>query len=93
MNIQDINEVYNGIDIADHSSLIKKYIKANPNEEKLCNTFICISYCNNKETLNLKCDNVELTLLWFKALKTLVNQKREEYDKNESKTDEEQKER
>ena len=94
LNIIDINEVYNGIDIAEHSSLIKKYIKANPNEEKLCNTFISISYCNNKESLNLKCDNVELTLLWFKALKSLVNLKNsEEFSKKSPQTDEEQKER
>ena len=90
LNIADINEVYNGLDIAEHSSHIKKYIKANPTEEKLCNTFISISYNNNKETLDLKCDNVEATLLWFKALKSLINK---ENKKKESQNDEEMKER
>ena len=50
INIMDINEIYNGKDITEHSNHIKKYIKANPNEETLCNTFICISYNNNKDT-------------------------------------------
>lgn len=94
INIIDINEIYNGIDVAEHSNHIKKYIKAFPNEEKLCNTFICISYNNNKETLDLKCDNIEITLKWFKALKSLVNKvHNEELKKKENKNDEEQKER
>jgi hypothetical protein len=94
INIADINEVYNGFDIAEKSSKIKKFIKSNPNEEKLCNTFISIAYSNNKETLNLKCDNVETTLLWFKALKSLINQRnKEEFERKESQTDEEIKER
>ena len=90
LNIADINEVYNGLDIAEHSSHIKKYIKANPTEEKLCNSFISISYNNNKDTLDLKCDNVESTLLWFKALKSLINN---ENKKKDSQNDEETKER
>ena len=94
ININDINEVYNGFDIAEHSSHIRKYFKAFPNEEKFCNSFISISYNNNKETLDLKCDNVELTLLWFKALKSLINKKKnEEIERKESQTDEEKKER
>ena len=78
LNIRDINEVYNGLDITEHSSHIKKYIKANPNEEKLCNSFISISYNDNKEILDLKSDSVETALLWFKALKSLVNKERKE---------------
>jgi hypothetical protein len=86
--IKDINEIYNGVDIAEHSIDIKKYIKANPIEEKLCNTYIYISYNNNKDSLNLKCDNVELTLRWFKALKSLLNTINNiELKKNESKSD------
>ena len=94
INIMDINEIYNGKDIAEHSSHIKKYIKANPNEEKLCNTFISISYNNYKDNLNFKSDNLELTLSWFKALKRLLNKlHNEESDKNKSQTDEQIKER
>ena len=70
------------------------YIKNNPNEEKLCNSFISISYNNYKDTLDLKCDDVGLTLLWFKALKSLVNKiNKEEYVRKESQTGEEKKER
>ena len=84
INIGDINEIYNGIDITEHSSQIKKYIKANPLEEKFINSFICISYNNNKDSLNLKSDNVEMTLKWFKALKSLINKNNDkEIEKNE----------
>jgi hypothetical protein len=71
--IKDINDIYNGIDIAELSPSIKKYIKANPNEEKYLNNFISILYNNSKESLDLKSDNLENTILWFKALKSLVN--------------------
>ena len=40
--------------------------------------------------MDLKCDNVEATLLWFKALKSLINN---ENKKKESQNDEEMKER
>ena len=86
INISDINEIYNGIDITERSSQIKKYIKANPIEEKLINSFICISYNNNKDSLNLKCDNVETTLKWFKAFKSLIN-KNKNNDKEIEKTE------
>ena len=72
--IKDINDIYNGIDIAELSPSIKKYIKANPNEEKYLNNFISILYNNSKESLDLKSDNLENTILWFKALKSLVNE-------------------
>ena len=72
--LKDINDIYNGIDIAEHSSSIKKYIKANPNEEKYLNYFISIVYNNSKDTFDLKNDNLEQTILWFKALKSLVNE-------------------
>ena len=89
--IKDINDVYNGIDIADKSSQIKKYMKANPNEEKLWSSYISISYNNNKESLNLKSDNVDLTLKWFKALKSLINKMKAE--DNASNNEEKLKER
>ena len=72
--IKDINDIYNGVDITEQSPSIKKYIKANPNEEKYLNYFISILYNNSKESLDLKSDNLENTILWFKALKSLVNE-------------------
>ena len=94
LNIKDINEVYNGIDICEHSSNIKKYIKANPTEEKFIITFISISYCNNKESLDLKCDDIDLTLKWFKALKSLINKmNNEDLQKRKSINDEQIKEK
>ena len=92
--IKDINEIYNGIDICEHSSNIKKYIKANPTEEKSIINFISISYCNNKESLDLKCDDIDLTLKWFKALKSLINKvNNEELKIRESINDEQIKEK
>ena len=71
--IKDINDIYNGVDIIEHSQSIKKYLRANQNEEKYLNYFISILYNNSKESLDLKSDNIENTILWFKALKSLVN--------------------
>ena len=75
--LKDIVDVYNGADIAEHSASIKKYFKACPEEEKLYNSFISITYNNSKDTLDLKSDNVDACLLWFKALKTFVNKLKE----------------
>ena len=72
--LKDINGIYNGMDIAEHSLSIKRYIKSNPNEEKYLNYFISILYNISKETLDLKSDNLENSILWFKALKSLINQ-------------------
>ena len=72
--IKDINDIYNGVDITEHSASIKKYVKGNQNEEKYLNYFISILYNNSKESLDLKSDNLENTILWFKALKSLVNE-------------------
>ena len=72
--IKDINNIYNGVNIADHSPSIKKYIKANQKEEKNLNYFISILYNNSKDYLDLKSDNLENAILWFKALKSLVNE-------------------
>ena len=74
IDLKDINDIYNGINITEHSLSIKKYIKANPNEEKYLNYFISIVYNNSKETFDLKSDNLEQAILWFKALKSLVNE-------------------
>ena len=90
LNIKDINEVYNGMDICEHSNNIKKYIKANPTEEKSIINFISISYCNNKESLDLKCDDIDLALKWFKALKSLINKVNNEELKNRELINDEQ---
>ena len=74
IDLKDINDIYNGINITEHSLSIKKYIKANLNEEKYLNYFISIVYNNSKETFDLKSDNLEQAILWFKALKSLVNE-------------------
>ncbi len=76
--ISDINEIYNGIE---HSENIKKYIKANPQEEKLSNHFITIILNKNKEQLDFKSDDLESVLLWFKALKGLLHKVKTENNK------------
>ena len=73
IEINDINDVYIG---QGHGDNIKKYIKAYPQEEKLVNNFISIVYNNHKEQLDIKSDNLSLSLQWFKAMKSLVIQTR-----------------
>ena len=69
IEISDINDVYIGID---HGENLKKYIKAYPEEKKLSNNFISIIYNNHKEQIDIKTDDVNLALLWFKAMKSLL---------------------
>jgi hypothetical protein len=65
--ITDIIDVFNGIN---HSETIKKYYNSNKCKEKEKNIFITI--IANTRTLDLKADNLQLGLSWFKALKSLV---------------------
>ena len=67
LNIADIFDVFNGIE---HSENIKKYIQANPKEVKEKNNYITI--ISNKKEINLKSDSLQTSLLWYKALKSLV---------------------
>ena len=69
IEISDINEVYLGID---YSENIKKYIKAYPQDKQLPNNFITIIYNNHKEQLDIKSDDTNLAIIWFKALKSLT---------------------
>ena len=71
IEISDINDVYVGIN---HGDNIKKYIKAYPQEEKFSNNFISIVYNNHKEQIDIKNDDLSLSLLWFKAMKSLLIQ-------------------
>ena len=65
--ISDIIDVYNGIN---HSETIQKYINSKKNKENEKNNFITI--ISNTRQIDLKADNLQLALSWFKALKSLV---------------------
>ena len=78
--ITDIIDVFNGIE---HSENIKMYIKANPKEAKEKNNFITI--ISNKKEINLKSDSLQTSLLWYKALKSLVLKTKNENLKKNSK--------
>ena len=80
--IKDIEDVYNGIN---NSNVIANYVKAYPEEGKEANNFITIKTPN--KTIYLKAYNQENGLSWFKALKSLVLQKKEnnKIDKNQIK--------
>ena len=75
IEIKDIDEVCIGIN-HNHAENIKKYIKAYPHEEKLTNNFISIVYNNRKEQLDIKTDSSNLAIIWFKAITSLVIQKK-----------------
>ena len=83
--ITDIYDVFNGIE---HSDNLKKYILANPKEAKEKNNFITI--ISNKKEINLKSNSLQTSLLWYKALKSLVLKTKNENFKKNSKTINEQ---
>ena len=80
--IKDIEDVYNGIN---NSNVITEYVKVYPEEGKEANNFITIITPN--KTIYLKAYNQEIGLSWFKALKSLVLQKKDinKIDKNKTK--------
>ena len=80
--ITDIYDVFNGIE---HSENLKKYINANPKEAKEKNNFITI--ITNKRQINLKSDSLLTSLLWYKALKSLVLKTKNENMKKNSKSE------
>ena len=69
IEISDINDVYLGID---HGENIKKYIKVYPQDKQLSNNFISIIYNNHKEQIDLKTDDTNLAITWYKAMKSLL---------------------
>ena len=79
--ITDIYDVFNGIE---HSENLKKYINANPKEAKEKNNFITI--ITNKKHINLKSNSLQTSLLWYKALKSLVLKTKNENMKKNSKS-------
>ena len=76
--ISDIIDVFNGID---HSEIIQNYFRANKEKEK--NNFITI--ISKTRQIDLKADNLQSALAWFKALKSLViklkNKEEKKYEK------------
>ena len=69
ININEINKIYTG---TNHSKYIKKYIDAYPQEGIQFDNFISIIYNNQKDQLDIKSDDINLALLWFKALYSLL---------------------
>ena len=69
IEISDINNVYLGID---HGDNIKKYIKVYPQDKQLSNNFISIIYNNHKEQIDIKTDDTNLAITWYKAMKSLL---------------------
>ena len=65
IKIADILDVFNGIN---HSEILQKYFNSNKEKEK--NNFITI--ISSTRQVDLKGDNLQTTLPWFKALKSLV---------------------
>ena len=65
--IKEILDVFNGIE---HSKILKKYVSVNPKEMKEKNHYITI--ITPKIQINLKSDSLQIALLWYKALKSLV---------------------
>ena len=82
INIDDIIEIRLG----SHGENFKKYFKSFPNEEKNQNSFISI--ISQKEQFDLKANEEEKCLKWFKALKALIlfrTKNKEKKNENEKK--------
>ena len=83
INLEDIIDLRLGITTGEN---FKKYFKSFPNEEKNPNNFISI-ICQ-KETFDLKINEYEQGLKWFKALKSLlilILKNKEKKNENEKK--------
>ncbi len=63
--ISDIIDIFNGID---NSEIIQKHFKANKEKEK--NVYITI--ISKSRQIDLKAENLQSALIWFKALKSLI---------------------
>ena len=83
INIEDISDIRLGITTGEN---FKKYFKSFPNEEKNPNNFISI--ITSKEQFDLKINDYEQGLKWFKALKSLsilILKNKEKKNENEKK--------
>ena len=67
ISMDDIIEIYIGNSIGEN---LKKYLKANPQEEFNQNNYITI-ICN-KEQIDLKSTNIDEGIIWFKSLKNCL---------------------
>ena len=79
VKIQKFHKVFNGVE---HSEILKKYITLNPKEIKEKNHFITI--ITQEREINLKSDSLNVALLWYKALKSLVIKVKNENNKKKS---------
>ena len=82
--IKEIIDVYNGIE---HSNILKKYVSVNPKEMKQKDHYITI--ITSKEQINLKSDSLQIALLWYKALKSLVLKVKSERKQKKTKSNKE----
>lgn len=72
ISLSNLTNVYNGIN-HNFNSNIKKFLKSNPSEEQFSGNFISLVFGTERKQLDLMSDNLESALLWFKAIKSLLN--------------------
>ena len=70
IDLKGLVNVYNGVN-HNYNNNIKKYLKNNPSEEQFSGNFISLIFEN--EQLDLMSDDLQSALLWFKAIKSLLN--------------------
>ena len=80
--IEDIVDVFNG---KEKSSLIEKFLSSHPSEKKDINNYITIK--TETKFIDIKSDNPEVALSWFKALKSLVIKNKKMKESVEAKKD------
>lgn len=72
ISLSNLTNVYNGIN-HNFNSNIKKFLKSNPSEEQFSGNFISLVFGTERKQLDLMSDDLESALLWFKAIKSLLN--------------------
>ena len=72
ISLSNLTNVYNGIN-HNYNSNIKKFLKSNPSEEQFSGNFISLIFGTERKQLDLMSDDLESALLWFKAIKSLLN--------------------
>ena len=71
--VSKLIEVLNGSEHSQNGEILK-YLKNNPSEEQFSNNFVSLIFENFK--IDLMSDNFDSAIKWFKAIKNLINEKK-----------------
>ena len=82
--VSNIVDVYNEVNHS-HNGNINKYLKSNPTGEQFSGHFISLIFKNYKDQVDLISDDLESSLKWLKAIKSLILVESNKNGKSQSK--------